>query len=170
MSVISQMTAASVDSNDHTRKDLPLIIIFATVIIAYLASYWMELQTGTTYKDFWIGCFGAGIYVFCCIVWVDGEVILENKTIPPRFTALIFIVIGGVFTRIFTRAPDNDIVILLKGFGWPGIFASLLSTARLNKLTIDGAQVQAALSDIPTESQVQAALSDEPTDIGETRV
>jgi len=164
------MTAASVNNNGYTRKDLPLIIIFPTVIIAYLASYWMEIQTGTTYKDFWIGCFGAGIYLFCCIIWVDGDIILENETIPPRSTALIFMFIGGVFTRIFTRAPDNDIVILLKGFGWPGIFASLLSTARLNRLTIDGAQLQSTLSDIPTEAQVQSVLSDESTDIGETEV
>ena len=156
MSVISKMNV-SVNNSGYTRKDLPLTIIIVMCILAYLASLWMEIQIGTTYKDFWIGCFGAGIYVFCCIVWVDGDVILENKTIPPRLTALIFIVIGGVFTRIFTRAPDNDIVILLKGFGWPGIFASLLSTARLNRLNLSVARVQ-------------SALSEEPTGIGETEI
>lgn len=46
MSVISRMAKASVDDNGFTMTDIALTGIFTAGILAFLASLWMEFQTG----------------------------------------------------------------------------------------------------------------------------
>lgn len=170
MSVISKMTV-SINNSGYTRTYLSLTIIFATVIFAYSASLGMESPTEnlllniyTAYKSFLIGSFGAGVWLFCVVMWADGEHFIRNKMIPPWSVATFYILIGGVITRIFSSTPNAEIAIFFKGFSWPGIFISILSIARLSRSTEQMSRMYRSVA------QILSYLSDEPTDIGETEI